>query len=405
MRKPGIIYTPLPFRLGTFVHHISTPNNPALGSSARVVLAGTTTRLVGRMADCTSRSSSTVADKPTDLDGHAPNSLRIEANFTTMQSTLFTHPELPAGDQTPHRFDLQRIRYKDFPPGWGHLMIPTHSRAASLSGLSLFTPCTKKAIWFHRTAWVATKIFGHIALPGRVATWTSPLSDDAALELTARVTTKIGEFDSVAGYKRMQPGRRGFALLLLKGSEAVGFLKLREDSSDALRAERQALLSLAEFRPRTFTTPTVIDFGTVHGWQFLLTTALTSRPHRVPDGAPIMDIVSEIDSALSTLPKPSDATDAWRPMHGDFTPWNLRRTKEGRLILFDWEDASWGPEGADEVLFRATDAAVSGREVSHSSASEAISLWRTVFTERLDDTERETRLSTRVLQALAEMEA
>ena len=42
----------------------------------------------------------------------------------------------------------------------------------------------------------------------------------------------------------------------------------------------------------------------------------------------------------------------WEPMHGDFTPWNLRTKRNQSLFLIDWEDAGWAPPGADEVYYR-----------------------------------------------------
>lgn len=300
--------------------------------------------------------------------------------------------------------DWGNVPYKDFPPEWGHLMVPVHSRAASLAGLSLFTPCTGRSVWVHRAAWFATRMLSHHALLGRVSHWDNPFAQDTTKLLTNRLETNIGFFDGFAGYQRLQPGRRGFALLLLKGSEPVGFLKLREGESEWLGHESEALTSLALAKPTTFSAPSIIDFGSVHEWHFLLTTALPSVPHRVPHAPPIRQIVGEIETALSNMPRPPSVRDTWRPMHGDLTPWNLRQLPDGRLTLFDWEDASWGPEGADEVLYRATKAALSGRKASPSIAREAISFWRSLFTERPVRTKRDRRLKMQVLKALAEME-
>lgn len=300
--------------------------------------------------------------------------------------------------------DWGNVPYKDFPPGWGHLMIPIHSRAAALAGLSLFTPCTGRSVWTHRAAWFATRILGHHALLGRVSYWNNPFAETTTKLLTNRLVKSIGVFDSIAGYQRLQPGRQGLTLLLLNRSKAVGFLKLREGDSESLHREYEALTMLALSKPRTFSTPSVIDYGSIQEWHFLLTTALPSAPHRVPHAPAIRQIVTEIETALSTMHRPTSISDTWRPMHGDLTPWNLRRLRNGRLTLFDWEETSWGPEGADEVLYRATEAALSGRKASPSRATEAIWFWRTLFTERPDRTKRDIRLKASVLKALAEME-
>jgi len=300
--------------------------------------------------------------------------------------------------------DWGNVLYKDFPPGWGHLMIPIHSRAAALAGLSLFTPCTGRSIWTHRAAWVATRILGHHALLGRVSHWKNPFSETTTKLLTGRLVRNIGAFDGIAGYQRLQSDRRGFALLLLNGSKAVGFLKLREGNTELLHNEHQALLRLSETKPAAITVPTVLDYGSLEDWNFLLVSALPSTPHRVHKDPPLSAVLLDIETALSTMRRPANMSDTWRPMHGDLTPWNLRQLRNGSLTLFDWEDASWGPEGADEVLYRATEAALSGRKVSPSRATEAIEFWRTLFTERPDETKRDRRLTTNVLRALAEME-
>jgi aminoglycoside phosphotransferase (APT) family kinase protein len=69
-------------------------------------------------------------------------------------------------------------------------------------------------------------------------------------------------------------------------------------------------------------------------------------------------------------------------MHGDFTPWNLRSSPGGQLTLVDWEEAGWGPPGADEVLYRAVSGALTRRPVTGlGGAVEAVDFW----TERVAD--------------------
>jgi thiamine kinase-like enzyme len=60
------------------------------------------------------------------------------------------------------------------------------------------------------------------------------------------------------------------------------------------------------------------------------------------------------DAALALeklLPRPSGVPDHWRPMHGDYVPWNVREDARGELWLLDWEDAGWGPPLADVVRY------------------------------------------------------
>ena len=41
----------------------------------------------------------------------------------------------------------------------------------------------------------------------------------------------------------------------------------------------------------------------------------------------------------------------WRPIHGDYMPWNLREDPLPVLWLLDWEHARWGPPMADLVRY------------------------------------------------------
>lgn len=57
------------------------------------------------------------------------------------------------------------------------------------------------------------------------------------------------------------------------------------------------------------------------------------------------------DLLTGQLARPSGIPDDWVPVHGDFTPWNLRIDRSGIYWLIDWEDATWGPLGSDMVRF------------------------------------------------------
>ena len=90
-------------------------------------------------------------------------------------------------------------------------------------------------------------------------------------------------------------------------------------------------------------------------------------------------------------------------MHGDFTPWNLRQLESGELVLLDWEEAGWGPPGADAVLYRAAASALSQSYTAPCSDGEAIQFWRARISKR-DGDARDRRLDEGMLRALAEME-
>jgi aminoglycoside phosphotransferase (APT) family kinase protein len=71
------------------------------------------------------------------------------------------------------------------------------------------------------------------------------------------------------------------------------------------------------------------------------------------------------------------------PLHGDLTPWNLRRCA-GEPWLLDWEDITWGPPGADEAYFHATATAVCGAELC-PAPRDAVDHWLGVVSGRTAD--------------------
>ncbi len=63
-------------------------------------------------------------------------------------------------------------------------------------------------------------------------------------------------------------------------------------------------------------------------------------------------VAEDVSVALEgVLPRPDDIPAHWRPIHGDFVPWNLREDERGQLWLLDWEDAGWAPPLADLVRY------------------------------------------------------
>jgi thiamine kinase-like enzyme len=66
----------------------------------------------------------------------------------------------------------------------------------------------------------------------------------------------------------------------------------------------------------------------------------------------IRQVAEDASLALEgVLPRTDGIPAHWRPMHGDYVPWNLREDTRGRLWLLDWEDAAWAPPLSDLVRF------------------------------------------------------
>jgi len=68
--------------------------------------------------------------------------------------------------------------------------------------------------------------------------------------------------------------------------------------------------------------------------------------------AKIRRVADDVSVALEgVLPPAVGIPSHWRPIHGDYVPWNLREDDRGQLWLLDWEDARWGPPMADLVRY------------------------------------------------------
>src|SRR5262245_13704081 len=271
-------------------------------------------------------------------------------------------------------------RCTKFPPVWGHLEIPTSTRQAALAGLSLYAPCKRWTIIAHRFTWVMISALGPSVLPGKRDDWTPPMEDETWRGLLRQWEERLGRSEGFAVHHRRPAGREGFNLLVLRDDEPRAFLKLRCGVDTRLRNEYQALDRVRAFGPKSFRAPECLALGEHDGWHYLALTPLPAKPHRPPRHPQLQRVVEEIEAALRSLPRAAETPTHWRPMHGDLTPWNLRRLDDGPLILFDWEDAGWGPPGADEVLFRASAAALGAggvhRVASGGAHEEALAYWQ-----------------------------
>jgi hypothetical protein len=242
--------------------------------------------------------------------------------------------------------------YKLLPPD-GHLAIPTRSRDAARAGLTLYTACKRSSLVAQRTAWHLVGLFGPRVLPGRTDAWRPPVAPDVWRDHVTAWRSALGDFDDVALHLRRPAYRAGASLLLLDAGRPVAFVKLRPDEPERLDSERRALDALRD-SSLSFTTPAVLSSGTLHGWHHLALSPLPVTVHTMIADPPLDRIVEDIGSALSsTLPRPQWAGAGWLPMHGDLTPWNLRALTRDRIVLFDWESATWAPRRADLLWYDA----------------------------------------------------
>ena len=141
-----------------------------------------------------------------------------------------------------------------------------------------------------------------------------------------------------------------------------------------------------------FEFPEPLAIGNVEVWHYMVTSALSPELHHVPMAPPIDEIVASIRTGLAAFPRHGETPAHWEPMHGDFTPWNLRERRNGTCFLIDWEDASWAPPGADEVYYGAVDSILrnqmSLKELTFRH--EAVAFWREQLLARVIDAEVDT---------------
>jgi hypothetical protein len=265
--------------------------------------------------------------------------------------------------------------YKEFPPGWDHVLVPTSSKKAALAALAMYTPCTRKAVLYHELAWQATRLFGVVALPGAEKHCENPLVSALWDKLINQWREHLGSFDTFALYKRRHRNRDGLIVLLVDGDAPRAFVKLRHETS--VMQEYNVMNRVFAHGPFSFFVPRPIHVDRCRSVTYLATEPLPPFPHRPAKNPPLYEIVTEVQAALVGIHRPSQIPGHWLPMHGDFTPWNLRRVRDGRLVLVDWEHAGWGPPGADLALYQIVEAALGRPDRARlEDYEDAIAFWR-----------------------------
>lgn len=264
-------------------------------------------------------------------------------------------------------------RFKTFPPKWSHIQVPTSSAGAAIAALALYSPCQRAGYAVRDAAWHAVSTLGPQALPSRPRAWNSPVTPDIWRLLLESWYRELGPFDSFAVLGRPQPERSGFSLLLIDGDRGRAFVRMHKGPGSRFAAEQAALDLCTDAAVSTFWHPTVLGAGDADQWSYLAVSALAPQRHTAVQ-APQDAVLDELRQALRDLPRAQDVPDHWQPMHGDFTHWNCRSLVDGTTAVFDWEEAGWGPPGADDVLFRATAAAL-GRGEAVGGPVEAVDFW------------------------------
>lgn len=265
--------------------------------------------------------------------------------------------------------------YKRFLPRRGVVLVPMSDRASALRAMGLLAPVK----WQVRLAgWAArglVRVFGPGILPGPAFEWDSPIPPETWGQLITEWVGNWGRIETIAVYERGHVSHPGLGLLLMRDGEPIVFVKVRQTDVEALRNEARAMRLVWSHQPRSFGIPQPLADGQVDDWHYLAMSPLPGGSHSVPKSTLLDPIIEDIRVALQDLPREPSVPEHWEPMHGDFTPWNLRRAEGGELVLIDWEFAGWGPPGADEVLYAMTNAVTSGRRPDPVHATEAVEFW------------------------------
>lgn len=269
------------------------------------------------------------------------------------------------------------------PPGRRYLVIPARDRRALVTGLTLLTSCGRRPLLMQSAARLAVRLAGCWAVPGQRESWVPEFDAVLWSTLLQDWSRVLGPFDNLAVYERPQASRAGIAVVPMQRGIPLAVIKVRPDLGSLGR--ELAVLSALDGEVAGLRVPRVLHVGEdPSGWQWLAMDFVTSgvnRPERLRRPELLDDALWSRLSAV--LPRNSQIPEHWRPMHGDLSPWNLRRSRDGSFLI-DWEDAAWGPPRADRVYFAITGhAALGGPAPAWTPADdEAREHWRAVIEAR-----------------------
>lgn len=273
-------------------------------------------------------------------------------------------------------------RYRVYPPR-GRLLVPSSLGRSGAAAVATTMACRPMAVALHHLAYAAARLGGTRAL----LTPAEPLPPSADVhdldELCNAVSVVIGRVDCIAVLMRRQQLRDGVLGLAFRDSQPVAFIKAApSDTASGLEVERACLELLSSDATAPCLIPRMLGSGTVGTLRWNAIAPLPPRPHRPAYSCDAQTIATWIQDRLetvrATLPTHHGASPTpshWRPMHGDFAPWNLRKILFGPTTIFDFEDARLAPPSADMTYWTATSAVLRGRQVTGALEAEAQAFW------------------------------
>jgi phosphotransferase family enzyme len=292
----------------------------------------------------------------------------------------------------------------EFPPSAGYIKVPLDSRRDADAALCLYAPCVWRAALLQSGARWVVRTLGPRWLPLQRAQWRAPMGESGWRALLEQWRAIVGTFDSLVVCERAQSERSGFGALLLLRNAPVAFVKLERAADWPFDAAWRAHEASVSRPPSSFTVPAPLGRGNHGDWHFMILEAMPGEAHRPVKEFDMARTVRDVQSVLEHFPSSAGTPSHWLPIHGDFAPWNLRRLAGGRIVLYDWDEVSWGPPGADEIYYSAVAAALWGRPTSSGQHAEAVDFWLRRISERPTAAAgRDRNLRNKLLRSLEEM--
>jgi hypothetical protein len=256
------------------------------------------------------------------------------------------------------------------------------------------------AVALQRALFAGVRLFGSGVIPGDRVAWMAPAPREQWEALVSAWTAETGGFDQIALYHRPQPGRIGFAALLLRDGRGVAFARVHPDEARVAH-EFSVLSHLHAAGPTTFGVARPIAVGRIPDASWVLTTSVPNYPLGAVRRASTRErVAAELSEILSErFQRPPGTPDHWVVAHGDFTPWNLR-TDRGGVIVLDWEDTEFAPPGTDLLYGALTAHTTFGSSLPSSAPLEAAVAIEEVLIQRIARQGSGSGES-RLLQALA----
>ena len=238
-----------------------------------------------------------------------------------------------------------------YPPILKSVLVSGESRRDCIAGASLYTPARRWTVVAHKalTHWLRR---GGSWMLSSASDWT-PAIEGFVWEMAARRWQQhLGPFRVLGICERRQKWRRAMCGFLLYTESGYVFVKVLANQSAAAR-EFLALEHVHD-KLKLVRSPEPILLDEQELWSGVIMSGLPATPHSPAPTNLAKCICDEIVSVAETfMVRPADVPKEWQPMHGDFTPWNLRCTSEHPLpYLIDWTDLSWGPPHADWTYYQ-----------------------------------------------------